>query len=99
MKKSLSQLQFEEKSLKGTIHKQGLTQHEAIVEIMNNGYKQHKKIWWFAYELMGFHKINGKDYFMSYKGSTRVSELSGRGVVESRQTIGKLHLYALVTLA
>ncbi len=95
MRKSYSQLQFEEKSLKGIVHKQDITQHEMIIKIMVDGYKKDKKVWWFAYELIGFHKIKGRQYFMSYKGSTRVSELVAKGQVVSRRTIGKLNLYAL----
>lgn len=99
MKKSLSQVQFEELSVKGITHKQDIHQHELIIEIMRKGWKKEKKIWWFAYELMGFHKIKGREYFMSYKASTRVSELAKDGLVESRKTEGKLNLYALWSLA
>ena len=99
MKKSFSERQFEELSEKGITYKQDIEQHDLIIEIMKVGWKKEKKVWWFAYELMGFHKIKGREYFMSYKASTRVSELAKLGIVESRKTSGKLHLYALWSLA
>jgi choline kinase len=88
------QQHFNEMSAKGKITKQDIDQHTLVLEIMKEGYKKSKKVYWFAYELIGFHKLKGKEYYMSYKGSTRVSELATRGVVESYKTEGKLHLYA-----
>lgn len=54
------------------------------------------KFWWFAYELMGFHTVEFQRYFLSYKASTRVSEMAKKGTVESRPTEGKLNLYRLL---
>lgn len=87
---------FEEKSARGVVKSQDLNSYEIIEGIMHKGLDK-GAVWWFAYELMGFHEIKGKTYFMSYKASTRVSEMAKEGLIESRQTEGKLHLYRLIT--
>ena len=92
---SNSEIQFVKRSSDGHTSKQKIHQHELVIAIMKKGWESEKKIWWFAYELMGFWEIDGSKYFMSYKASTRVSELANEGLVESRKTEGKLHLYAL----
>lgn len=79
---------------KAYVKKQDIDQHTLVLNIMREGYLKKKKIWWFAYELMGFHNIDGKRYFMSYKASTRVCELAFEGKIESRGTNSKLHVYA-----
>lgn len=86
--------QFEKRSKLGGTHKQALDQHEMVLAIMMKEWIEKKKVWWFAYELMGHWKIAGDNYFMSYKASTRVSELAHEGKVASRKSEGKLHLYA-----
>lgn len=86
------------------VKKQGMYQHELIRRIMLESYKKNKKVWFFAYELMGHFNIAGESYYMSYKASTRVSEMSGhcetipeeyRHTVVSLPTKGTLHVYAL----
>ena len=88
--------QFAVKTKQGVVSKQDINSYELVEAIMRKGL-QDGKVWWFAYELMGFHDLNGTRYFMSYKASTRVSEMSGSEIdsVESRPTDGKLHLYRL----
>lgn len=92
--KSFSEQQFEKMAKKGHVTKATIDQHEMILAIMLQGWKEKQKVWWFAYELMGHKKIEGESFFMSYKAGTRVSELSQDGKVESRKSDGKLHLYA-----
>lgn len=87
---------FKEKSPQGVVGAQNLTSYEIIEAVMRQGLEE-GTVWWFAYELMGFHIINGQRYFLSYKASTRVSEMAGDGRVESRPTEGRLNLYRLVT--
>ena len=102
-KMSLSEKQFKEISEKGITYKQEIDQKEMINKIMVKGWRKEKKIWWFAYELMGFHTLKvglvEREYFMSYKASTRVSEMAKDGAVISRKTEGKMHVYALYDLA
>jgi hypothetical protein len=89
---------FKEKAKRGVVKKQDLNSYELIEKVMRKGY-ENGIVWWFAYELMGFHEIDGKRYWLSYKASTRVSEMSGDiGTVLSRPTNGKMHLYRLKEL-
>lgn len=85
---------FRHKSERGVVKAQDRTSYEIIEEVMRRGIEK-GIIWWFAYELMGFHEIDGERYFLSYKASTRISEMAKDGIVESRATDGKLNLYRL----
>ena len=91
---TISEKNFTLMSSRGHISKQDMDQHELVLAIMKAGWEREGKVWWFAYELMGHKMIKGANYFMSYKASTRVSELALEGSVESRKSEGKLHLYA-----
>lgn len=91
------ELAFKKKAPQGEVKKQDANSYEIIEAVMRKGLKE-GVIWWFAYELMGFHEINGKRYWLSYKASTRVSEMAGMGTVVSRETNGKLNLYRLASL-
>lgn len=91
------ELAFKQKAPKGDVKKQDKNSYEIIEAVMREGLKR-GIIWWFAYELMGYHEINGARYWLSYKASTRVSEMAGFGTVVSRETNGKLNLYRLASL-
>lgn len=95
---NFSEKQYSQMAKKGITSKQDIDQHDLILAIMLEGWKKEKKVWWFAYELMGFKEIGNQRYFMSYKASTRVCELAKDGKVESRKSEGKLHLYASVDI-
>jgi hypothetical protein len=62
--------------------------------VMMDGYKTKGKIFWFAYQLMGYWNIDGVKFFLSYKASTRVCEMLDAETV-SYKSKGKLHIYAL----
>lgn len=44
MKKSFSERQFEELSVKGITHKQDIDQHDLVIEIMKKGWRRIKLI-------------------------------------------------------
>lgn len=94
--------QFEKERLmkmyNGVTHKQELTQYELITKIMEQGFRTKKKLYWYAYELMGYWTIDKKRYFMSYKACTRVSEMIGLNMVTGEKSSGKLHFYALTSI-
>jgi hypothetical protein len=87
--------EFEKRSREGIVSSQNLSSYEIIEAVMRKGI-QEEKIWWFAYELMGFHTIDGQRYFLSYKATTRISEMVSDQKIESRKTVGKLNLYRLI---
>lgn len=88
--------QFTKRRVEGIRGSQDRTNYEIIAWAMTEGLKENK-IWWFAYELMGFHVIDGKRYFLSYETSARLSEMSKAGSVESRPSDGRLYLFRILS--
>jgi hypothetical protein len=71
-----------------------MTEHEKVVLVMLNN---PEKIWWFSYELMGQHTINGVTFFLGYETSARMTELKQNGVLADMQ-FGKYTVKRLIQL-
>lgn len=87
--------QYVEISKKGVVTKNSVDQWTLVKMIMKHGYEKTGKIWWFAYEVLGHWNIQGQNYFLSYKGVTRLCELASFPAVVARGTEGRLSVYAL----
>lgn len=74
--------------------KSGLTEYEKILLVLHS---QPKKIWWFSYELMGTHTIDGVSFFLGYETSARMTEMVASGVLRDRK-VGRYTVKRLAAL-
>lgn len=62
--------------------KSHLTEYQKIWLVIKS---QPKKRWWIVPDLMGYHNIDGKSFYLGYETSARLSEICKQRQFESRQ--------------